>query len=96
MPHITGGVTEGHRGQVIQPRPHRQLETNSSSQALIPSPRPLPDLHLCDLDCSATKGLKSFVGIKSERLALMWPEVAGVVAIPSRGEEGSLFQFTAP
>lgn len=33
----------------------------------------LPDFHLCDPDCSATKNLESFVGIKSGPLVFTWP-----------------------
>ena len=40
----------------------------------------LPDLHLRDPDCSATKKLETAIGIKSGPLVLTWPGVARAAA----------------
>lgn len=50
----------------------------------------LPDFHLCDPDCSATKNLESFVGIKSGPLVFTWPGEARTVANTQERGGGTL------
>lgn len=50
----------------------------------------LPDFHLCDPDCSATKNLESFAGIKSGPLVFMWPGEVRTAANTQERDRGPL------